>query len=108
MPKSKAYRAIGFQSGKIEHITQTLTSILATIRIETKIRIRAIAPSTDEKIEFTAVFVFVDGTFQQCENSYQLPISQNDSLSNLEDITIDSHFRDMTILHQPTEEPAIE
>lgn len=103
MPKSKAYRAIGFPSGDLEQITQTLTSVLETIEIEAKTRIRAIAPRADKQDEFTAVFIFVDGTSHKCEGSYQLPISQNGSLSNFKYISIDSRFEGMTILHQPTE-----
>ncbi len=108
MPKPKAYRAIGFPSGDSEQITQTLTSVLKTIEIEAKIWIRAIAPRADKQNEFTAVFIFVDGDSHQCEGSYKLPISQNGSLSKPKYISIDSHFRDMTILHQPTEGPVIE
>ena len=108
MPKLKAYRAIGFPSSDSEQITQTLTSVLRTIEIEAKTRIRAIAPRADKQDEFTTLFIFVDGNSHQCEGTYQPPISQNGSLSNSEYISIDSHFRGMTILHQPTEGAVIE
>ena len=108
MPKSKAYRAIGFPSSDPEQIIQTLTSVLKMIKIEIKTRIRAIAPRADKQDEFTAVFIFVDGNSYECEGSYQSPISQNGSLSNSEYISIDSHFRGMTILYQPTEGAVIE
>ena len=111
MPKSKAYRAIGFPSGDRQQIGQTLTRVLKKINIKAKTRIRAIAPSADKQDVFTAVFVFVDGTSRQCEGSHQLQPStviQSGSFSNLEYISIDSNFIGMTILHQPTEETVME
>ena len=108
MPKPKAYRAIGFPSDDGEQITQILTSVLETIKIEAETRTRAIAPRADKQDEFTAVFIFVDGDSHQCEGSYKLPISHNGSLSKPKYISIDSHFRGMTVLHQPTEGPVIE
>ena len=71
--------------------------------METDIDIRTVASSVGIENEFTAVFVFADTIARpECEKSHRLPTSPQII------ITIDSHFKGLTILHDSTGGTTIE
>ena len=86
--------------------------------METDINIRTVASSVGIEKEYTAVFIFGDNIPRpECEKSYTLlmgpQINTNTTTTNCGDtnpiiITIDSHFRGLTILHDSTAAMTIE
>lgn len=74
--------------------------------------IRSVAPSAGERNEYTAVFGFVDKTPRpQYERSYRYPVGETytpaqDSKPAF--ISIDSHFKGLTILNDPVDDQMIE
>lgn len=102
--KPKAYRARGFATPDPLKIQESLAQVLSRINVETDIDIRTVASSVGIENEYTAVFVFVDNISRpECEKSHRLLPTSPQII-----ITIDSHFKGLTILHDSTEEMTIE
>ena len=86
--------------------------------MENNIKIRTVASSVGIEDEYTAVFVFGDNIPRpECEKSHKLlgspQINTDTTTPNCDDtnstfITIDSHFKGLTILHDSTAEKTIE
>ena len=99
--KPKAYRARGFTTSDRLKIRESLAQVLSHISFN--IHIRTVASSVGIENEYTAVFIFGDNVARpECEKSYMLQASPQVI------ITIDSHFKGLTILHDSTEEMIIE
>ena len=86
--------------------------------MDNNIKIRTVASSVGIEDEYTAVFVFGDNIPRpECERSYPLLVSPQINTTTTEPncgdtnptfITIDSHFKGLTILHDSTAEKTIE